>query len=326
MESLEQELESSQDFMYIEYTFIPDPEFNELNFPLKLYEIKVPTSANGELLRQRLREKHEIPDEDGIYVTDNWKWKIHRQICEDYEVIDIVRATEDIFVYHKRKCETNIAEIQSIKLLNDNYEHRYQGLDPEKDRHQHVHVIDNLRLEEREVTYYDAEYDPNVTKRKMDGTEFAMPLLIRFIDKRAEIPMKELFRKLCKCVQTLTKDGDLRRELNLALNMMKTDNMELLIFGYIRINMDKECKLEMPMELKIMILHCAKFDIEEELPFELKMRWGFNNCVDITSHSDEIVTFDKRNKKFQVIWDDVSKSNDGFCERKNRLPVDIDFE
>ena len=44
LDLLEQELESNKKFIYLEYTFVPDSQFGQLQFPLKLYEVKVPKS------------------------------------------------------------------------------------------------------------------------------------------------------------------------------------------------------------------------------------------------------------------------------------------
>ena len=107
---------------------------------------------------------------------------------------------------------------------------------------------------------------------------------------------------------------------------MKPEGMEALVVGYIRLVLEQKFEMDMPMELKMLIMCYAKFEIEKELPFELRMDWGFGKKMKITINSDEIVTFDKRNKKFQVIWKDLTKANDEFCHRKNRLPVDVDFE
>ena len=67
-------------------------------------------------------------------------------------------------------------------------------------KNEHVHVIYNLKLEERRLKFYDIEYDPtnpDENATKIDEIAFAMPLLISFIDQRAEIPMNELFERIC---------------------------------------------------------------------------------------------------------------------------------
>ena len=318
VDSLNQELKSNPAFVYVEYTFIPDSEFNEWQCPPKIYEMKLSKTAECQLFKQKLREKHELADDDQIFVTDNWKSKIHREIRDHDDIADINRKSDDIFVYHKSK--VSMDNSMDMKLFGDEDAKKY-GTSTGKI----VCVINNLKLEERDVMYYERLHNPNGPDKVIDEIAFIMPLLIRFIDKRAEMPMKELFKKLCKNIEPLINDEDLKRELKRSLNM-KPEGMEALVFGYIRSELEQKFQMDMPMELKMLIMCYAKFDIEKELPFELRMDWGFNKKINITINSDEIVTFDKRNKKFQVIWIDVSKANDEYCHRKKRLPVDVDFE
>ena len=56
--------------------------------------------------------------------------------------------------------------------------------------------------------------------------------------------------------------------------------------------------LNMPMELKIMVINYTKFEIEKDLPFGLRFCYGWNDKQVITNKSEEIVTFDKKNMKF----------------------------
>ena len=159
--------------------------------------------------------------------------------------------------------------------------------------------------------------------RYMEETPFAVPLLISFLYKRAEIPMNELFERLCLIIQPLLKDENLQRQFDLALNV-KSSEIGHIISGFIRLKMEQKFQINMPMDLKILIMDYIKFEIEEELPFELRMDWGFNSKISIKNDPNTIVSFDKTNVQFAVIWDDVSKTNAEYCKRENRLPVDID--
>ena len=116
--SLEQDLESNREFTYLEYTFIPDSQFCQLQFPLKLYEIKVPKTTDCEYLRLKLRERHDISEEDNLYITDNWRFTIHRTYKDFDNIADISRVNDDIFVYHKRKMQIEESpNAQFMKLL-----------------------------------------------------------------------------------------------------------------------------------------------------------------------------------------------------------------
>ena len=298
IDSINNELESMQDFIYIEYTFIPDSQCNQLQFPLKLYEIKVPKDADAVLLKQKLREKHEIPDEDKLYITDNWRSKIHREIWKQNKIKDIDRKEDDIFVYHKRQCQ--IKGNKNIKFMNDETakKHCKRG---------HIYVVNNLRY----------------SKLEKEDTAFAVPLLINFVDKRAQIPMNQIFERVCKIVQPLIKDENLKQEFDLALNM-ESEKIGIVIVGYIRIELEEQYDMQIPMELKVVIMGYTKFEIEQELPFEIRMCWGFSQQLGLENNADEIINFDgKRNLKFNVIWKIDSEDNSEYCERKNRVPIEV---
>ena len=68
----------------------------------------------------------------------------------------------------------------------------------------------------------------------------------------------------------------------------------------------------------------TKFEIEQELPFEIRMCWGFSQQLGLENNADEIINFDgKRNLKFNVIWKIDSEDNSEYCERKNRVPIEV---
>ena len=49
----------------------------------------------------------------------------------------------------------------------------------------------------------------------------------------------------------------------------------------------------------------------------------FGQTLSIENDPDKIVTFDKRSKRFEVIWNDESKINAEYYGTENRLPVDL---
>ena len=176
-----------------------------------------------------------------------------------------------------------------------------------------IHALTNYRIIEGNAFFVD------------ETVAVGVPLFIRFIDSRAEIPLNELFEKLCKIIQPLLKDENSRKEFELALNWNPKD-IELIISGYIRLEIEQsfESDLMMPIELRIWIMGYTKFEIKQELPFELRLQRIFGNKMSIENDADKMVTFVEIYERLHVIWNDESKMNSEYCKRKNRLPVDVD--
>ena len=55
-------------------------------------------TATFKLFTQMLRERHAIPEEDTLYVTDVWRCKVHRRLRDHDDIVDITRRSDDIFV------------------------------------------------------------------------------------------------------------------------------------------------------------------------------------------------------------------------------------
>ena len=89
-----------KDIITTAYKYINgDSQFvDQFKFPLQLYEIKVQMTANFQLFTPRLRERHAIPEEDTLYVTDVWRCKFHRGLRDHDDIVDITRRSDDIFV------------------------------------------------------------------------------------------------------------------------------------------------------------------------------------------------------------------------------------
>ena len=134
--------------------------------------------------------------------------------------------------------------------------------------------------------------------------------------------MNEIFDRLCTIIKPLINDQDLKREFDLALNK-DINEIEVIIYGYIRLEIEQVFAMEIPMELQILIMRYTKFDIYSELPFTLKMLWGFNGKKEIINNP-EILSLNKSIMTFEVFWDDDRKCDAKYYKMENRIPVQVD--
>ena len=311
LEQLQQEMKTQDPFTYVEYTFIADTEFDEIELPLKLYELKVNKDTLTQRLKEKLRERHNIPIDDNIYVYDVWKRKAHRELrdndcCQDYN-----RQHDDWVVYHKKK----INVIDTHLVLNENQ------------KQQNIDIPEPFGLVKEK--FIVSSVIPNTAKQGMFDDEYTailFPLLLNVYKGRTQIGMQELYKRLCKITLPFIVNQDLKQKLDLSLNVTPS-LLNLIVFGFIRKRFEQEYELIIPSELKIMVMTFTQFDVPKDVPFKIQGFAGFNWPPvgdDIFVDKEKLFDLDRINVKFQIQWNDKMNVNGDCWNYLNRSSVTID--
>ena len=290
IDEIKNKIESTDHFIHIEYVFIPDPEHDAISIPLQLYELKIPKTATITLFKQEVKKKHNISDEDYLFVCDIWKNKVHRELRKHDECNDYKRKHDDYIIYHKKKIEI----IPQLKQR------------------------ENTKINAFVVNFYKTE-----KKSMSDIDEYiGFPLVFNVFEDRMEIKMNELYTRLCKMIYPLVNDDLLQWRFNLVFNTtIKT--MNDIVFGFLRRRFEEKYEIEMPPELKLLVMNYSKFNIPKDLPFKIYAKWINDGIMEIVD-KDEIVDLDVKNIKFEILFSDSTKMNTECWMIRNRKQVGVD--